>query len=84
MPQRSTENAQKAGPGGPAGRTRGMALAEVLAGYGAAPSFPFPLPKITRGGEHNNNCFVADPTGSASYNVAPNPPAFSWWHVISQ
>jgi hypothetical protein len=40
--------------------------------------------KITHGGDHNNNCFIADQTGPASYTVAPDPPTFYWWHVLSK
>ena len=39
---------------------------------------------ISYGGTHNNNCFVADQTGLASYTVAPTPPEFYWWQVLSQ
>jgi len=39
---------------------------------------------ISTGGSHNNNCFVADQTGPASYSVVPTPPEFSWWQVSSQ
>jgi hypothetical protein len=38
---------------------------------------------ISYGGTHNNNCFVADQTGPASYTVAPTPPEFYWWQVLS-
>jgi hypothetical protein len=39
---------------------------------------------ISYGGIHNNNCFVDDPTGKASYVVTPQPPVFYWWRVISK
>ena len=39
---------------------------------------------ISYGGSHNNNCFVADATGPASYSVMPSPPVFYWWQVVSK
>ena len=38
---------------------------------------------ISTGGSQNNNCFVADQTGPASYKVAPTPPEFYQWQVLS-
>jgi hypothetical protein len=39
---------------------------------------------ISYGGAHNNNCFIADQTGPASYAVGPAPPVFYWWQVTSK
>lgn len=40
--------------------------------------------KVSHGGEHNHNCFVADSTGPASYVLGPEPPIFTWWSVSSR
>jgi hypothetical protein len=39
---------------------------------------------IDQGGVQNNNCFVADSTGPASYSVLPVPPIYYSWSVESQ
>jgi hypothetical protein len=36
------------------------------------------------GGKHNNNCFVDDSTGPASYQLLPVPPVYYSWNVRSR
>jgi hypothetical protein len=38
---------------------------------------------VSRGGNNNQNCFQADPTGAASYLIGPVPPVWTSWEVSS-
>jgi hypothetical protein len=47
-------------------------------------SMPLLQTSTDNGGVHNNNCFVDDRTGPASYVLLPNPPIYYSWSVMSR
>ncbi|MBB5344463.1 hypothetical protein HDF10_002442 [Edaphobacter lichenicola] len=44
-------------------------------------SMPLLTLSVDQGGTQNNNCFVADPTGPASYKLLPDSPDYYMWSV---
>jgi hypothetical protein len=52
---------------------------ELLSG-----SMPLLRLRVDQGGEQNDNCFVADSTGPATYIVLPSPAVYYSWSVKSQ
>jgi hypothetical protein len=63
-----------------------ISLLNSVTGRWELVSAGMPLLDVTtdNGGSHNNNCFVDDATGPASYVLLPTPPTYYTWNVTSR
>jgi hypothetical protein len=63
-----------------------ISLLNSLTGNWELVSANLPLLEVAtdNGGAHNNNCFVDDRTGPASYVLLPTPPTYYTWSVTSR